>query len=563
MKNMGKYLPVTLTIVAVILCGILIYSGIGGEPQAEKLNIAPAESFNDGWYVIQGDSKAPVPDLPVRVGLTNGSVELQHQLPQEIAPGSCIAFENNYCAVEVYVDGESIYSFGDEEGTAFGDMYGSSLCIVDLEPSYGGKTVTIDYNYPYSENRAIFLGGVAIGERHEIIASLLKDNVGVFAFVLLMSMMSLGYFGVFIYHIIHRNLEKNTLYFHMGAFLFLSALWVFTDSLLLQYFTSQTLVYGCVVSFLAFMFIGLPFLAIGKQFCPNGKKVFTIIQLAILIYNMVTIVLLMADIAAFPQTLIPVHVLFALALITLEYFSLKDLRQGKNPYAIHLFVGNTILLLVLSISLVGFYLGTSGDVSRYYRYGLFIMSLALLSIVAKKIRISEELNNRMNVYREIAYLDAMTGLKNRNAFISEVESLEKNLAAHNRITVISLDINDLKLINDKLGHIRGDQIISSAARIIPKVFAGEKMIYRMGGDEFTVIICDQKVNIPKVRAGIDEECRSLKAKTGVDVSMAIGWAEAEITDDNQPSIMELLDTSDLAMYKNKVVSKDGIVDYTI
>lgn len=563
MKNKGKYLLVILTIVAVLLCGILVYSGLGGESQVEKLNITPAESLNNGWSVIQGKSQFEIPELPARVRLTNGQVHLQRSLPQEIDAGSCLAFENNYCSVEVYVDGQAIYSFVKEQGMPFGNMYGTSLCIVDMKPSYGGKTLTIDYNYPYNNNATIFLSSVSVGERNEITASLLRSNLGLIAFLLLMSVMSLSYFGIFIYHVIQRNQGKNTLYFHMGAFLFLSALWVFTDSLLVQCFTSQTLVYGCVVSFLAFMFMGMPFLAIAKQFCPRGKKVFTAIQVIILVYNMVTIFLLLGNIAAFPETLIPVHVVFILAILALEYFSLKDVRHGKNPYAIHLFAGNTILLLILAVSLVGFYFGSSGDVSRFYRYGLLVMSGALLAIVAKKIRISEELNNRMNVYREIAYLDIMTGLKNRNAFISEVESLEKNLGNHHSVTVISLDINNLKLINDKFGHVRGDEVISGVASIIPKVFVGEKMIYRMGGDEFAVIICDQQVDISKLQAAVDEECSRLKNKIGLDVSIAIGSAQTEIAGDNQLSIIKLLDISDLAMYKNKAVIKDRTDEFTL
>lgn len=90
---------------------------------------------------------------------------------------------------------------------------------------------------------------------------------------------------------------------------------------------------------------------------------------------------------------------------------------------------------------------------------------------------------------QLANLDALTGLKNKNAYAQKEHDL--NLLMQSQQTpafaVVVCDVNGLKQINDTKGHIAGDAYIQQAAQMICTVFA-HSPVYRIGGDEFAVLL---------------------------------------------------------------------------
>ena len=91
--------------------------------------------------------------------------------------------------------------------------------------------------------------------------------------------------------------------------------------------------------------------------------------------------------------------------------------------------------------------------------------------------------------RQLAYTDPLTGVKNKHAIVELEEKIDR-LIADNQMHSFSLvvfDLNDLKLINDKLGHYSGDQYIINAVETIKRFFP-DVDIYRFGGDEFIVLL---------------------------------------------------------------------------
>lgn len=89
-------------------------------------------------------------------------------------------------------------------------------------------------------------------------------------------------------------------------------------------------------------------------------------------------------------------------------------------------------------------------------------------------------------YRIMSYMDALTGIYNRNKFIDDCEALSAGNTV--KAGVMFMDLNGLKELNDKHGHISGDEALKCVADIIAEIF-GENSVYRVGGDEF-VAICN-------------------------------------------------------------------------
>ncbi len=89
----------------------------------------------------------------------------------------------------------------------------------------------------------------------------------------------------------------------------------------------------------------------------------------------------------------------------------------------------------------------------------------------------------------LAYTDPLTGVKNKLAYIEQVEIIDKDIE-YGRIEqfgIVVFDLNGLKVINDTLGHDEGDKYIKSGSRLICKKFC-HSPVYRIGGDEFVVIL---------------------------------------------------------------------------
>lgn len=82
--------------------------------------------------------------------------------------------------------------------------------------------------------------------------------------------------------------------------------------------------------------------------------------------------------------------------------------------------------------------------------------------------------------------DALTGLRSRTFFNKEVERIEQNRIRP--VSVISCDVNGLKLINDYLGHSTGDTLLINAALLLRRSLRATDCIARMGGDEYTILL---------------------------------------------------------------------------
>ena len=133
--------------------------------------------------------------------------------------------------------------------------------------------------------------------------------------------------------------------------------------------------------------------------------------------------------------------------------------------------------------------------------------------------------------------DALTGLKNRNAFIMDSErgfSLPTG--------VIYLDMNGLKEINDRYGHRQGDEALIRLARIIIDLF-GSDSCYRMGGDEY-VIICEN-IDRADFDACVISLAGSFSSTRDTSVSMGAHWTDQDI------SIDKILGVADQRMYQDK------------
>lgn len=151
--------------------------------------------------------------------------------------------------------------------------------------------------------------------------------------------------------------------------------------------------------------------------------------------------------------------------------------------------------------------------------------------------------------REIAYTDSLTNIKNRNAFISDTKDIELD-----ELVIIAFDLNSLKYYNDNFGHDKGDKLIIGMAEILKKVF-GDRA-YRIGGDEFEVVIYDKGINIDSLLLRFEQEEKKFNAdnKDGIKIRAAYGYCKYDGQEGHDINYM--INTADKRMYEHKKYLKN-------
>lgn len=150
-------------------------------------------------------------------------------------------------------------------------------------------------------------------------------------------------------------------------------------------------------------------------------------------------------------------------------------------------------------------------------------------------------------YMKRAYIDLGTGIKNKNCYEEELRALEnKKLTA---VKFVICDLNCLKYVNDTLGHIKGDELIRTAADVLSVKLKSAYGVYRVGGDEFTAVYINNGIaaaekEIETVRA----EC-ARKSTPEFPLSIAMGCAETSGNTDSD--FTEAIKTAEKLMYEDK------------
>lgn len=164
----------------------------------------------------------------------------------------------------------------------------------------------------------------------------------------------------------------------------------------------------------------------------------------------------------------------------------------------------------------------------------------------------EDLNRRANT-------DALTSVKNKRAFETAVDKLRDQVETDRRGTrfaIAAFDCNDLKLVNDRFGHNRGDEYLKNACRLICRVFK-HSPVFRTGGDEFAVILqnADYEMRELLLSQFVEERekaCDEAQNKWE-EVSLAMGMAVFNPEEDH--TVIDTIHRADAMMYADKRLQK--------
>jgi diguanylate cyclase (GGDEF)-like protein/PAS domain S-box-containing protein len=168
------------------------------------------------------------------------------------------------------------------------------------------------------------------------------------------------------------------------------------------------------------------------------------------------------------------------------------------------------------------------------------------------VGVSRDITERVLTERElkkISYTDKLTDVYNRTYFDKKIKSLntENNLP----LSLIMGDADGLKIVNDTLGHLKGDELLVQIANVLKKVCKKENLIVRWGGDEFVVLLPNTEYEeAKKICDKIKSACKK-ESYTSIPLSISLGCATK--TNINQ-NINAILKEAEDKLYKEKLPS---------
>lgn len=172
----------------------------------------------------------------------------------------------------------------------------------------------------------------------------------------------------------------------------------------------------------------------------------------------------------------------------------------------------------------------------------------------EKVTELESANDRL---RNLSLSDELTGLNNRRGFMILATGLLKFARrAAIPLSLLYIDLDCLKSINDTFGHGTGDAAIVRFARILTETFRDADVVGRLGGDEFVVLTIDAAENdLGNIQARLQQnvDTRNSENNFGYDLSFSLGVIQVDLN--SAISMEELLVQADEAMYKHKQARK--------
>lgn len=165
--------------------------------------------------------------------------------------------------------------------------------------------------------------------------------------------------------------------------------------------------------------------------------------------------------------------------------------------------------------------------------------------------VARDITERMMFLQQLEYYgmhDQLTGLYNRTYFEEELRRLSKS--RDYPITMISADVNGLKVINDTMGHDHGDQLLQAAAIVLKDSLRGSDVLARVGGDEYAAVLPNADEGIAnKVISRIRQKTRQYcDEHPDLYLSLSLG---AATTNDSDTSFTDLFKKADDEMYRDK------------
>lgn len=215
------------------------------------------------------------------------------------------------------------------------------------------------------------------------------------------------------------------------------------------------------------------------------------------------------------------------------------------------------LLNVFPIGPTSFFASNGGQAWTMAVYIVYNVFWTFNYLILNNQRLREDLENAKLELERQATTDFLTGVPNDRSFF-EIghKEFQRSVRFKYPLSVVMIDLDGFKEINDKYGHARGDEVLRSAVSACSSKLRSSDTLARLGGDEFALLLAfTTEDNACVLAENLREAVANSSTETGITVTASFGVAEIS-SDDKR--IQDLLDRADMSLYEAKRLGRDRV-----
>lgn len=532
-----------------------------------RTNVPPLNGNNsyvdisDDWHLsARGNEEVSLMKPSEYLGEDDTTLTLYYTLPEEISGSTALIYRTKDTYSKLFADGELLYETARPDSRFYNRSPGNIWNVVDISEKRGGQTLRLEITMVYDKS-AFTIDHTYLGDKLCIVSDMVHKKM--WAIILSLFMILIGIVLIVMEIVTKKDIKnhdedltKSKGMFYLGLYSLLIGVWSLLETNTLQFFVADARLLQ-LLNNITMIVDTLPlFLYLD---CEQG-----ILKSRI------------------PRWLCVIDSVYIVFCFVMQITGLKDLHDVLLGAQIALLVGNILYIYIavrlfkaikkdkvrraqLILQMCGISALIFSGLMEYAKYSqIDSMDRAgnlrvgiLIFIVCCGIGTQMNTNRLIkqgleyDIVSKLAYNDGLTGLGNRTAYLEFLDVCTKKRVS--KLGIVFLDINNLKYVNDNLGHDMGDALIKEAARIISESFGKVGGVFRIGGDEFCALIKsespDEDYNTARER--FEKLIEESNANNAHHLEIHIAHGFCVCTEISKENVDAAIKTADEAMYVDK------------
>ncbi len=507
----------------------------------------------------EGTMQADLGRLGEYMDEDTGILSIYHRLP-DMKGDESLVYRSKDVYTKLLVDDTVVYETNVYDSKFYNRSPGNLWNVAKFHADSSGRLVEMQIYMVYDTN-AVTVDSTLWGDKTDIILTFCKEKIFGVAVSLLMLIIGLVLIAFDLMPAyIHARKRHGMVW--LGLYAALIGVWSLIETNAVQFFVDDMRILQLIDNMI--MIVGsMPLLL----YLNCEYQIFKFRFMRLFCYADAAYILVSAtmqlsggnDLHGLLPGAMLTMVVSCVTLLVWVVFRLKNMVKGHQPILNYVLQLSGLCSLWISALLEMMRYSQSDHMDRagYLRVGMLVFIICLA--VSSQLETYRLLENglKFDIISSLAYSDGLTGLGNRTAYLEQLEAYASGEMGISKLGIVFLDVNNLKKVNDNQGHEKGDELITVAARIISDSFGKLGKSYRIGGDEFCVLMTGLGLQDMYERGLLEfqklvDEANKAKWYT-YEIQIANGFSICDMIE--RQKIDEAVMAADGAMYANKKMLK--------
>ena len=564
MKNFFQKEKKTVTFLYILglfgMFSILLLIFISKKEPEQKINEQTYKNITTSWTLDKkGTQSVDVTKLGKYIDVKSGVLSVYYQLPKMNADVSLV-YRSKDVYTRVLVDKEVIYETEVYESKFYNKSPGNLWNVVNVNSKYSGKCLELQIIMVYDTN-AITVEPLLFGDKADIILGLFADNMLGIVISLLLILLGIVLLVVDALPSYGRAKKHHGL-FWVGIYAVLTGVWSLIETNVVQFCVDDMRILQLIDNMIMMLYIIPLVMYLHTEYEILKNKWMRILAYIGIGYIVLCVIMQYIGITDLHYMLNGGFNIMAITVFAMCICLIKKLFKLKEENRPRL---NCVLMILglfaISASNIFQAIRTprmeSMDRAEFIRVGMLVLCICFaIGSQVETYKVVEQ-GLKYDLISKLAYSDGLTGLGNRTAYLEQLEAYESNQKKITQLGIVYLDVNNLKTVNDYQGHEFGDDLIKCAAKVIDDSFGQFGKSYRIGGDEFCVLIADVDAEAMYEKGlSVFKHLIDKENTTGLNrfpVQIAHGFVVCK--EFTKEKIEERIKIADSRMYQNKMELK--------